>query len=452
MTKRCFKHQGARGILAYVCLLVMAILVGGLVCGCAQQEKAFPSKAITIICPWSAGGGSDRLSRFMADQLQARLGQPAVVVNKTGGSGAIGFAAGANAPADGYTITMATFELSTMHWMGISKLTDQNFAPLVQLNGDAAAIIVRKDSPFKTLDSVLAYIRENPGKLKLSGTAKGAAWDLARCGFLMAAGLPVDSVVWVPAKGAAPAIVELLGGHIDVVSCSVPEALTQIESGELVALAVMAPERLANFPTIPTCRELGVNWDAIGYRGLALPRGTPDDVVRTLSNACLEIANSEEFRTFMKKNGFAPAVRGPAEFGRFLREQDEQWHKVILGANIGANSLQSDSKNHDLGPWAFPATVGTAVLLGIALQLRRTAVRLTIPPALARATGLLGIYIITMPYLGFFTASLGLAVYLARSQGRSWLSAWISSAVLLLIVYLLFERAFQVPLPTGLLF
>lgn len=396
----------------------------------------------------------------MADQLQAKLGQPVVVANKTGGSGAIGFAAGANAPADGYTITMATFEISTMHWLGISKLTYQNFAPLAQVNGDAAALIVRNDSAVKSLDGLLAEIRAKPGALKMSGTGKGAAWDLARSGFLLAAGLPVDSVVWVPVKGAAQGIVELLGGHVDVICCSVPEALTQIESGDLRVLAVMAPQRLAEFPSIPTCRELGVDWEAVGYRGFALPQGAPAEVVKTLSDACLEIANSEAFDTFMKKNGFAPAVRGPAEFGAFLKAQDEQWHKVILGSTVGASSLQGSSvvKNHDPGPWAIPAAAGVFVLgMGVWQTLRRS---FTVAAAEARpgiqplliALAALVLYTLAMPRLGFFSVTFAFAALAARHLGRTWRSALVASGILMAAIYWLFVRLFKVPLPHGWLF
>src|SRR5690606_8441181 len=131
------------------------------------------------------GGGTDRLSRFMADQLKEQLGQPVVVVNKTGGGGAIGHAEGANARPDGYTLTMATFELSTMHWMGISDLTWENYQPLFLLNGDAAAFFVKKDSDIKSLDDLVARIKAKPKTVTMSGTASGGAWDLARAGFLM---------------------------------------------------------------------------------------------------------------------------------------------------------------------------------------------------------------------------------------------------------------------------
>jgi tripartite-type tricarboxylate transporter receptor subunit TctC len=310
-------------------ILLLSLLPAG--CG-SGASKDYPHKPITLICPWAAGGGTDRLSRFMADQLQRDLGQPVVVVNRTGGSGAVGHSAGANARPDGYTITMATFELSTMHWMGISPLTWEDFTPVAQLNADAAAIIVRKDSPFASVDEMLEFIRANPRKLTMSGTATGGAWDLARAGFLLAAGLPVNSVIWAPTQGAAPALVDLLGGHIDVVCCSVPEAASQIASGELVVLAVMSPERLEEFPEIPTVKELGVEWEAVGWRGLALPKGTSEEVVGALNEACQRIIMSEPYEDFMRKNGFAIQARGPAEFARFLEEQDAQWRPVIEAA------------------------------------------------------------------------------------------------------------------------
>jgi tripartite-type tricarboxylate transporter receptor subunit TctC len=438
-------------------LLVLTLL------GCGRSSKPYPNQAITIVCPWGAGGGTDRLSRFMADQLQVKLGQPVVVVNKTGGSGAIGFAAGANAPADGYTITMATFELSTMHWLGISKLSYQNFTPLVQLNADAAAIILPKDSPFKTLDDLLKFIRENPGKLKMSGTAKGAAWDLARMGFLMAAGLPADSVVWAPAKGAAPAIVELLGGHIDAVCCSVPEALAQIESGELRPLLVMSPKRLLEFPEIPTCKELGVEWEAVGWRGLALPKDVPVEVAQKLESASLEIAQSEAFNEFMKKNGFAAEVRAASAFGDFLRDQDSQWHKVIVGANVGATSIaDTKAKSHDPGPWAIPTALGILVGLGTVFHVVRRK-RANIASAhdnaiqgsstkMSGTVAAFAVYLLAMPYIGFFTSTSLISVAAIHRLGRGWGSAISATIIIMGAVYLLFIKLFRVPLPTGALF
>lgn len=339
LPRRCSRLTRGRPALETLLIALLSIWWTG--CGPAsgpQTESGataaanYPSRSVTLICPWAAGGGTDRISRFVADQLQRRLGKPVVVVNRTGGSGAAGHLAGASAAPDGYTLTMATFELSTMHWMGISELTYTNFTPLLQLNGDAAALIVKADAPWKDTKAFVAAIRTQPGKLKMSGTSTGGAWDLARAGFLMAAELPVDSVIWVPTQGSAPSLVELLGGHIDVVCCSVPEAASQIEAGQLRVLGVMAAERLAEFPDLPTVKEAGIDWEAVGWRGVVMPPGADPALVELLQGHLRAITEGPEFKDFMAKNGFAMATRGPIDFGAFLARQDEQWRKVIEAA------------------------------------------------------------------------------------------------------------------------
>jgi tripartite-type tricarboxylate transporter receptor subunit TctC len=313
-------------------LLLMAMLLPG--CGpqsnsTQSNATSFPSKTITIICPWSAGGGTDGVSRFLADALKKSLGVPCVVQNKTGGSGAVGHSFGSNAKPDGHTITMGTFELSTMHWMGISELSHENFIPLMQVNSDAAALIVRKDAPWNTLEEFVDHIKANPGKVQMSGTATGGAWDLARAGFQIAAGLPVDAVLWIPTEGSAPSLLELLGGHIDAVCCSVPEAATQIEAGELRVLSVMSSERLSDYPDYPTCKEAGIDWEMVGWRGLLLPLDTPQEIVSQLSDAFMEIAQSEAYQTFMKKNRYGIELKQGTAFGEFLKGEDAKWQKVI---------------------------------------------------------------------------------------------------------------------------
>jgi tripartite-type tricarboxylate transporter receptor subunit TctC len=286
-----------------------------------------------LICPWAVGGGTDRVSRFWADALQKELGKPVTVVNRTGGSGAVGHSAGAHARPDGYTLTTITFELCTMHRMGIPAApTYDDYQCLLQINADPAAIIVRNDAPWQTLDELLTAIRDAPGKLKMSGTATGGAWDLARAGLLQAADISTDSVIWVPTEGAAPSLHELLGGHIDAVCCSIPEAAQNLEGNTLRALVVMSEERLADFPDVPTARESGVDWIAVGWRGLALPKETPAEIVQVLEEKCQSIANSDAYRDFMQKQRFGLKIRDSAEFTDFLRTQDAQWHSVVKAA------------------------------------------------------------------------------------------------------------------------
>jgi len=289
----------------------------------------YPRRTVTFICPWSPGGGTDRLTRFMAEQLQKYFGKPFVVVNKTGGSGAVGHNAGAMAKPDGYTVTMITLELATMHSMGLTHITYKDFEPIAQLNEDSAAVIVRADAPWNTINDLLEDIKNNPGKFKFSGTAIGGIWDLARIGMLDAAGIPYEYTTWIPSKGAAPALVELLGGHVDVVTCSLPEAVSQLEAGQLKALAIMADERNPKFPDVPTLKEMGINWSAGTWRGIAAPKGTPEEIIAKLYKAVSEITKSDEFKDFMAKNGFGIKIRDPKEFKKFLSEQDETWKRIL---------------------------------------------------------------------------------------------------------------------------
>lgn len=325
--KRVIKIARSACLATSVILLFASCQPGG--GSSSDSADSFPSKSGTLICPWAPGGGTDRLARFVADQLQRELGNPWVVVNRTGGSGAVGHSAGALAKADGHTLTMATFELSTMHWMGITDLTWEAYAPIAGLNGDAAAIMVRSDAEWKTIEDLLNYAKANPGKLKMSGTATGGAWDLARAGFQLAAGLPVEAIRWIPTKGSAPSIVELLGGHIDAVCCSVPEALAQIEAGQLKALVVMSPKRMEDFPDLPTAIDSGIDWSAVGWRGIVAPKDTPPEIAERLGTALEKIGQSEAFSEFMSKNGFASLLMPGSAFGEFLEEQDAQWKTVI---------------------------------------------------------------------------------------------------------------------------
>ncbi len=313
--------------------LACYVLLAGCTPNGAPSAATYPSRNVSVICPWKPGGGTDRVARFWAAALEREFESPFVVVNKTGGSGAIGHSAGASARPDGHTLTVVTFELCTMHRMGMPAPTFEDYECLLQFNADPAAIIVQQQAPWKTLEEFIGDIQSRgDNKLKLSGTAPGAAWDLARAGLWRTAGLPVDATIWVPTEGSAPSLVELLGGHIDAVCCSVPEAASQLEAGDLRVLAVMSEERLPEYPDIPTARESGFDWVAVGWRGLALPKETPPAIVELLKEKCSAIANSEEYQEFMAKNGFGIEIRTTGDFENFLREQEEQWKELIEAA------------------------------------------------------------------------------------------------------------------------
>lgn len=306
-------------------LLVLVMLLSTAVATAAK----YPSRPITVIVPWAAGGGTDRTCRFIADMLRKELGVPVIVVNKTGGGGAVGHGEGARAAADGYTVTNLTLEIATMHWLGLTDVTVDDFEPVCQFNEDPAAVIVKANAPWKNIHELLDYIRKNPGKLLFSGSGAGTIWDLARIGLLHSQGIPVNSVTWVPTAGAAPSIVELLGGHVDVITCSLAEAASQVESGDLRVLAVMSDERLPAFPNVPTLKEQGINWSAGTWRGFGVPKGTPKEVIDVLEKAVFKVCATDEFKQFMANAGFGIRLRTSEDFGSFMKEQDKTWREVL---------------------------------------------------------------------------------------------------------------------------
>ena len=302
----------------------------------AMAAKKFPKKPITIICPWSAGGGTDRTARFIADKLHGVLGVPVNVVNKTGGAGAVGFNAGANAKPDGYVITNLTFEIGTLRWMGYSDLGPEAFRPLMQFNEDASAVIVGKDSKYQSVKQLLDDIKSKPaGTYQFSGCGIGTVWDLARIGMMNNYGIDHNKVKFIPTKGAAPAVTELLGGHVDVITCSYPEASPQIDAGNLKALAVMAETRNAQFNHVPTLKEQGIDWAYGTWRGFAVPKGTPDDAADILVDAFKKIFSSDDFKTFMNNNGFGIKMREAKAFGEFMAAQHKGLEEIIKLAGYG---------------------------------------------------------------------------------------------------------------------
>ena len=312
-----------------VAFLILAFAVPGV-----QAQGKFPNRPMTIICPWGAGGGTDAVARMVAVLMEKDLGQPVNVVNRTGGSGAVGHTAAATAEPDGYTMCIATVEITMMHWMGLAKVNYKDMKGVALLNFDPAAVNVRMDAPWKNLKEFLEYAKANPGKLKASGTGKGGIWDLARAGMLKTAGISVDAIPWVPSNGAAPGLQEMMAGGIQVVPCSLPEARALIEAKKVRSLAVMSEKRAKLFPDVPTLKELGLNWSEGAWRGITVPKGTPANVVAILEKSLEKVINNPQFLEFMDKNGYGIWWKPTAEFDKFLAEQDEVKGKIMKEAGL----------------------------------------------------------------------------------------------------------------------
>ncbi|SDL26280.1 Tripartite-type tricarboxylate transporter, receptor component TctC [Modicisalibacter muralis] len=293
-------------------------------------HAAYPEKPIQLIVPWSAGGGTDAIARQLASGLQEQLGQPVNVVNRTGGGGIVGHTTMAMAEPDGYTLGLVTAEISTYRNIGTSDISYEDLTPIAMINFDSAAFNVGAESEWDTLDQALADIKANPGEYTVSGSGPGAAYHLAFSGFLDQQGIDPTSVALVPSEGAAPGFQELAAGGVDIVFSSLPEAESMRKAGRVDTLAVFSEERLEAFPDVPTAEELtGQPWAAGTWRGLAGPKGLPEDIVETLAEATHKVWESEQFQSFMEQRGFGTQWRGPQAFGEFMAQEDEQNGKII---------------------------------------------------------------------------------------------------------------------------
>jgi tripartite-type tricarboxylate transporter receptor subunit TctC len=313
--------------------LVLAAALG--TAGATAAEAAYPERPITIIVPWSAGGGTDATGRILASMMEAELGVPVNVVNRTGGSGVVGHSAIATAAPDGYTLGVVTVEIGMMHWQGLTELTYEDYTPLALYNADAAGLQVNADSEWATAEEVLAAVKENPGEYKASGTGQGGIWHLALAGMLQAADIAPDAVQWVPSQGAAPGLQDLVAGGVEIVTCSVPEAQALLEAGRVKSLAVMAEQPIEAFPDVPTLKEAtGLDWTLAAWRGIAGPAGMPEEVSDTIVPLLKQIHESEEFNDFMKQRGFGVVWRDPEGFKEWMAESDASLGEVMKAVGI----------------------------------------------------------------------------------------------------------------------
>ena len=293
---------------------------------------AYPERPIQLIVPWAAGGGTDATARIIGTLLEKELGQPVNVVNRTGGSGVVGHAAIAGAPADGYTIGIVTVEIGMMHWQGLTELTGASFTPLALVNADPAGVQVAADAPYKSMNDLLAAIKANPGKMKASGTGQGGIWHLAIAGMLKDLNIDPASVPWVPSNGAAPGLQDLVAGGVQIAPVSLPEARSLIDSGKVKSLAVMADKPAALYPNIPTLKTAtGSNWQMAAWRGMAAPKNLPPEARDKLVAAIGKIVASKEYVDFMTQRGFGVIYAPPEEFAKFMAKSDAD-----LGATMKA--------------------------------------------------------------------------------------------------------------------
>lgn len=297
-----------------------ALLCFGVVAGAGTAHaKDWPSRPITVIVPYPAGGGADIGARTWAGLLEKELGVPINVINRGGGAAIPGHTAIAKAKPDGYTIGVVTNDISLYKPQGLADLTHADLRPLGQATQIASAINVIKDSPYNTLQELVDDIKAKPGQLKATGAAPGVNWHISFMGLMLDLGIDPATVIWVPTQGGTAGHLDVASGNSTFSTASMAEASALLESDKLKALAVMTPERLARFSNTPTLKEsTGSDWTYSVLHGIGGPKDLPDDIAQKLTAALGKVIQSDEFNKAMSTRVIDVKWRDGDEWGALL--------------------------------------------------------------------------------------------------------------------------------------
>jgi tripartite-type tricarboxylate transporter receptor subunit TctC len=294
-------------------------------------QSSYPSRAIELIVPAGAGGGTDVLARAFAEAAKKHLPQPLIVVNRPGASGMIGHGEMINARPDGYKLAVVFAEIVIVPHLGLSKLSYEDFTPIARLNADPAAITVKADSPWNTIEEFLAASKAKPGELKMGNSGNGSIWHLAHAAMEDKVGV---KYIPVPFGGAAPAVLALMGGHVDAVAVSPGEVATHVASGKLKTLAVMADQRLKGFDKVPTLKERGIDLSIGTWRGLAAPKGTPADVLAVLSAATHKSAEEPVLKEALDRLSMGYAYADAETFRANMKRDNDLFKGLVTKLGI----------------------------------------------------------------------------------------------------------------------
>lgn len=294
---------------------------------------SYPERPVELVVPFQAGGGTDALARAFADAARKHFAQPLIVVNKPGASGAIGWSDVINGKAEGYKMAVMTVEISTLPHLGLAKFTYEDFVPVARLNADPAAITVRADAPWNTVEEFLAAARKAPNPLSMGNAGNGSIWHLAAASLEDRTGISLNHI---PFPGANPAVLALMGGHLDAVAVSPAEVGVFVQSGKLKTLAIMADQRVAGFEKVPTLKERGIDLSIGTWRGLGVAKGTLPEHVEALKTLAQKTMAEPAMKEAMGKLNLGYAWGDDATLKATLRRDHEAFRTLIQKLGLKA--------------------------------------------------------------------------------------------------------------------
>ena len=316
-----------RLLLALASLLVLAL---------PAHAQSYPSRPIRIVVPFGPGGFTDVVARILQKELGASIGQPIIVENKPGAGSTIGTSEVAKAKPDGYTLVMiSTTHVITPHLykeMPYDPIRD--FTPVMKLGEGPYVLVTHTSLPVKNVAELIALAKAEPGKIDYASSGNGSSQHLVGALFVTMAGAPMNHV---PYKGSSGAMNDLLGGQVKVSFVGMPNALPNLASGKLRALAVSTRKRSADLPDVPTLDEAGVpGYDATIWLALLAPPGTPRDVVQKLNVEVARVLSTPDSRKLMSSAGVDVATSTPEDLAKLMQSELDRWGKVVreTGATV----------------------------------------------------------------------------------------------------------------------
>jgi len=312
------------------CLAAIAGLLGVvfLTVPAAASADTYPAKPVKIVVPYTPGGGADILARTLAAALAPKIGQQVIVENRPGGNTITGTEFVASSPHDGYTLLFvaASFSINPSFYK-LPYDTINGFAPVALVALVPLLLVTNPALPVNSVKDLIALAKAKPGELTFASYGSGSPAHLAGELFKSMAGV---DMLHIPYKGSAPALADIVAGHVALSFSSMSPAVPLVKSGRLKAIAVSTARRVPAMKDIPTIAEAGVTgYEVLAWNGIAAPAGTPRDIVAKLNKAIVEIVATTEFRDRISAQGFEPESSTPDEFGELIQRDIIKWARVI---------------------------------------------------------------------------------------------------------------------------